>query len=98
MPFEGMAVVGYDNMKKKFVSIWIDNMGTGLMASQGTYDESTRTVTYDVEGPDVMTGKYEKMRSLEKLISKDKWVTEMYTVMPDGKDFKTMEITYTRVK
>src|SRR4029077_16128018 len=29
MQFKGMAVEGYDNAKKKFVSSWIDNMGTG---------------------------------------------------------------------
>ncbi len=98
MPFEGMSIVGYDNMKKKFVSIWIDNMGTGLMQSEGTYDKSTKTLTFDTMGPDVMTGKYEKMRSVEKIISKDKWIVEMYKAMPDGKDFKTMEITYTRTK
>jgi hypothetical protein len=98
MPFEGMSVVGYDNMKKKFVSNWIDNMGTGIMSGQGTYDKSTKTLNYEMMGPDVMSGKYEKMRSVEKLLSKDEWVAEMFRVLPDGKEIKSMEITYKRVK
>jgi hypothetical protein len=98
MPFEGMSIVGYDNMKKKFVSNWIDNMGTGILSGHGTYDESTKTFNYEMKGPDVMTGKYEKMRSIEKLLSKDEWVTEMFRVLPDGKEIKSMEITYKRAK
>jgi hypothetical protein len=49
-------------------------------------------------GPDVMSGKYEKMRSVEKTISKDEWVTEMFRTLPDGTESKTMEITYQRAK
>lgn len=98
MPFEGMSVVGYDNMKKRFVSNWIDNMGTGFMLGHGTYDAASKTFAYEMMGPDVMTGKYEKMRSVEKSISKDKWVTEMFRTLPDGKETKSMEITYTRSK
>src|SRR5262245_10930235 len=30
MPFEGSAVMGYDNLKKKYVGAWVDNMGTGI--------------------------------------------------------------------
>jgi hypothetical protein len=38
MQFKGMGVEGYDNVKKKFVGSWIDNMSTGIMMSEGTYD------------------------------------------------------------
>jgi len=31
MNFHGMSMDGYDNVKKKFVSGWVDNMGTGIM-------------------------------------------------------------------
>src|SRR5260221_2539195 len=49
MEFKGMAVEGYDNAKKKFVSSWIDNMGTGIMSLEGTYDPATETLTYYAE-------------------------------------------------
>jgi len=41
-PFEGIAVVGYDNYKKKYVTTWIDSMSTGIMMMEGTRDEATR--------------------------------------------------------
>ena len=49
MQFKGMAVEGYDNVKKKFVSSWIDNMGTGIQFSEGTYDPASKTFTYTSE-------------------------------------------------
>ena len=36
-------------MKKKFVGSWVDNMGTGIMFSEGTYDPATKTFTYTSE-------------------------------------------------
>ncbi len=43
MDFKGMAIEGYDNAKKKFVSSWIDNMSTMIMNSEGSYDSAAKT-------------------------------------------------------
>lgn len=97
-PFHGQAWEGYDNLKKKYFWVWIDSMGTGLMVAEGTYDEKTKTFTYMYEHPDLMTGKYTKGRSVERIIDQDHFVGEMYGTGPDGKEFKMMEISYARVK
>src|SRR5437667_4373571 len=47
--FKGMGLEGYDNVKKKFINSWIDNMGTGIQFSEGTYDPATKTLTYTSE-------------------------------------------------
>src|SRR5215470_4588351 len=57
---QGMAVEGYDNVKKKFVSSWIDNMGTAIMISEGTYDAGAKTLTYTAE-TEMMPGMKTKM-------------------------------------
>ncbi len=49
MQFKGMGVEGYDNVKQKFVASWIDNMGTGIQFSDGTYDPAAKTFTYTSE-------------------------------------------------
>ena len=49
MMFKGMGMEGYDNVKKKFVASWIDNMGTGIEFSEGTYDPATKSFTYTAE-------------------------------------------------
>jgi len=94
MEFKGMAVEGYDNAKKKFVSTWIDNMGTGIMHMEGTYDSATKTLTYTGEY-EMMPGTKTKMRQTIKLADKDHRLYEFYEDR-GGKEVKTMELTYAR--
>ena len=56
MPFEGIGTLAYDNSRKVYVSSWIDNMGTGMMYLEGTYDEATKTLTMKGKAVDVTTG------------------------------------------
>ena len=97
-PFEGRGYCGYDNIKKKYVSTWLDSGGTGIMHSEGTYDPATKTFTYSGEGPDVMAGKYTVGRMIEKQVDNDHWTMTGYNTGPDGKEFKCMEMTFTRAK
>jgi len=96
--FEGAGVTGYDNIKKKFVGFWIDNFGTGFVQSEGTLDPKTNTINYTLEAPDVMQGKYITSRSTERTIDDNSYVMVMYSKDPSGKEFKAMELRYTRVK
>ena len=98
-PFEGQGTIGFDNMKKKYVNTWMDNMSTAIMMAEGTYDAATKTYTYTGECPDMMSGKYQPSKTTEKMTDKDTWVAEMWsTDAKTGKLFKSMEITSTRMK
>ena len=35
-PFSGVGIDGYDNLRKKYVTTWIDTMGTGIFSMEGT--------------------------------------------------------------
>jgi hypothetical protein len=94
-PFKGIAIVGFDNVKQKYVSVWLDNMSTGMMMMEGTFDEATKKLTSWGEYLDPMMGK-SKMKSVMHEHSKDKRTFEMYRIMPNGQEMKEMEITYTR--
>jgi Protein of unknown function (DUF1579) len=94
--FKGMALEGYDNVKKKFVSSWIDNMGTGIMNSEGTYDPATKAFTYTGE-IEAIPGMKQKIREVVKLTDKDHMNLEWYEDR-GGQETKTMEIAYTRKK
>jgi hypothetical protein len=96
MPFEGFEISGYDNVKKKFFNVWIDNMGTGMMVSEGTYDEATKTLTYTGQMTEPM-GTDMNVREVITAPDKDHSTFEMYVDM-GGKEVKNMEIKYTRVK
>ncbi|MEC5172832.1 MULTISPECIES: DUF1579 domain-containing protein [Chryseobacterium] len=100
MPFEGISIVGYDNSKKKFVSSWIDNMGTGIMNMEGIWNASTKSIEFKGKMTDPSRpGKDCNVREIYTFVDDNTQKMEMYG--PDaktGKEFKTMEINYTRKK
>ena len=95
MPFEGIGITGYDNIKKVFVSTWIDNMGTGIMYSEGKWNEATKTVEFKGMGVDPVSGKELKIRQVMKIVDDNTETMEMFTTK-DGKEFKSMEIKMSR--
>lgn len=96
MPFEGRGIVGYDNAARKFYSSWIDNMGTGIMFTEGVYDDKTNTVVFRGEMIDPVTKKAVKIREVVLFRSDTEQLFEMYTTPAGGVEFKSMEIRMTR--
>jgi Protein of unknown function (DUF1579) len=96
MTFKGHAIEGYDNIKKKFVGSWIDNMGTGIQFSEGTYDPATKTFTYTSE-MEPMPGMKTQVREVLKVTDNNHMMLEWYENQ-GGQERKTMEIAYTRKK
>ena len=92
--FKGMGLEGYDNVKKKFVSSWIDNMGTGIEFSEGTYDPAAKTFTYTSE-LEPMPGMKTQVREVLKVADNNHMLLEWYE-NHGGTEKKTMEINYTR--
>jgi hypothetical protein len=95
-PFQGRGTTAYDNLKKIYVASWIDNMGTGIIASEGTYDASHKTFNYKMEMPDVVRGKYVASREVETQVDKDHFRLEFYGPGADGKEMKSMELDYSK--
>jgi len=97
--FEGVGILGYDNFKKKYTGMWVDNMTTAIMTSLGTCDDSGKVFTMTGTHDDVFTGKPDQsFRAITRILNNDKLMDEMYMTGPDGKEFKTIEIIYTRVQ
>jgi hypothetical protein len=94
LQFKGMSLEGYDNVKKKFVSSWIDNMGTGIQFSEGTYDPAAKTLTYTSE-LEPMPGTKTQVREVLKVADNNHMLLEWYE-NHGGQEKKTMEINYTR--
>lgn len=97
MPFEGFGLDAYDNGNKQFVSIWADNMGTGIIVMKGTLDEKTGSLVFTGEGYDPSIKKNMKYRSVSKWINDDKTVFEMYGEV-SGKEELMFTMEYTRIK
>jgi hypothetical protein len=97
MPFEGMSLDAFDNGKKEHTSIWVDNMGTGIMVSKGQYDEKSKTLKMTGLMYDPTVKKDLPMRDEISWDGNDRMIHKMFATM-DGKEFQNMEITLTRKK
>ena len=95
-PFEGLGLLGFDNLKQKFISVWLDNMGTLLMQGEGTYDAATRTITERGEYADPLTGgkTQKKFRNVWKFIGEKEMGFEMWETGEDGKETLALELAY----
>lgn len=96
MPMEGISITGYDNFQKKFNSMWIDSTGTGFYMSSGKLEGNVRIETG--EWDDITTGGKTHIKMVTKIVDDNKFIFEMYMSMPDNKEFKSMEVVYTRKK
>ena len=94
-PFTGIGVNGYDNHTKKYVSTWMDSMGTGIYYFEGTADAEQRTITQECDYDDPVKGPL-TWRSITRFVNDDTHEFEMYSIDESGKEEKMMEITYTR--
>lgn len=95
MPFEGFGMTGFDNVSRKYWGTWNDNMTTGVMSSTGTCERDR--CEFQASAYDPVTGKLMTTRMTSEHAA-DREVHAMYGPGPDGKEFKTMELVYTRRK
>lgn len=97
MPFEGMLIQGYDNLHGENFSIWIDSMSTWPSISHGKWNDEG---VLDLHGVmhDVMTPNGRPTRSTVTKGADGGGTMSMFDTLPDGGEFKVMELNYTRKK
>ena len=94
--FHGMSLMGYDNQKKQYNSLWVDDMSTAIFTSEGTADEGGKVITFHSKMDCPVTGeKGIPVKQVLRIVSADKHVFEMHDPR-NGEKSKKMEITYTR--
>jgi hypothetical protein len=97
-PFAGLGFAGYDNVKKKFTTTFLDNMSTSIMTNTGDVDPSGKVFTFSGEHFCPVEGKMFKNRDVLTIESPDKQRVEMFRLMPDGKEMKMFEMHLLRTK
>jgi hypothetical protein len=98
-PFNGRSTLAYDNHLKQFISTWIDNMGTGIMIMNGTWDSTSKTINFKGNMMDPMTKQNSTMRETYQILNDSTHVMQMFGPDPKtGKEMKSMEITFKRKK
>ena len=94
-PWTGHGMHGYDNTTGRHWSTWNDSMSTGIMLSDGTCD-AAGACTFTGSWNDPVTKGKVNSRMTTKWTSPTTEVFEMWVPGKDGKEFRMMEITYTK--
>ena len=94
-PFSGIGIDAYDNMSKKYVTAWMDSMGTGIFIMEGTASADGKTITLKGSHPEPGGGKMTH-RAVWKIVDSNTQTFDMYGAHHGQKETKMMEITYQR--
>jgi len=97
-PFHGIGFNGYDNAKKVYQSVWMDDMGTAMLSMEGHWDEGSDTFEETGSMNNFMTGEPVAIKGVMKKVDADHFTYDMWTAGPDGKMFQNLALTYTRAK
>ena len=91
-PFIGRTLMGYDNIKETFNSVWISDMQTSIMTCEGKGETGNKVITLEGKSSCPGTGRTDvAIKTVFRVISPDSYAFEMFN---EGN--KSMEITYTR--
>ena len=92
-PFEGIGIDGFDRLKQKYVTLWMDNKGTTIMQFEGEVQGNARTLRSELVGPE---GQRSTMKWVTTIVGQDEHKSEGYEAQAGGEFRKTMEIVFTR--
>jgi len=93
-PFNGIGVMGYDNQSEKYVSTWVDSMGTGIYFFKGTASRDGKTISLESLFEDPIKGPG-TWRLVTRIVDENTEVGEMHMTYESGLEEKC-ETTYTR--
>lgn len=91
----GLGTTGYDPVKKKYVSTWVDSMSPNLLVTEGTFDKSGKVLTMTGMGPGP-DGTPIEHRVITTIKNKDTHVMVMSADNPKGRAQPKLTITYKR--
>ena len=94
-PFSGVGIDGYDNLRKKYVTVWIDTFGTGIFSMEGNASPDGKTIT--LNGSHEMPGGGQMShRAVWTVLDNNTFTFVMFGTHPGQDEHKVMEISYTR--
>lgn len=94
-PFSGIGIDAYDNLRKKYVTAWMDTMGTGIFMMEGTASADGKTIRLKGQHAEPGGG-HMTHRAIWKIVDSNTQTFDMYGAHHGGKEMKMLEITYTR--
>jgi len=90
-PFTGINLLGYDNHTRKYQSVWIDSMSTGIYFFEGLASPDGRTITQESNYDDPVKGP-SLWRTVTRIKDDNTVEFAMFLTPKGGKEEKMMEM------
>ncbi len=91
-PFTGQTLMGYDNIKETFNTVWVSDVQTSILTCEGKGEIGNKVITLEGISGCPGTGRKDvPIKTVFRVISPEKYVFEMF-----NDSVQSMEITYTR--
>jgi Protein of unknown function (DUF1579) len=91
-PFTGRRLMGFDNIKQTYNTVWVSDMQTSILTNEGKSEHGNKVITLEGKSNCPASGQKDiPIKTVFRVISPDKYVFEMF-----NDSAKKMEITYTR--
>lgn len=98
-PVEGIGILGYDRVAKRYQFVWMDTYNTGLWSWQGTAAADGKSLGGTFTGSCPVTNKTGcQADHVFQLIGPDEQVLQTHEKTADGKRFQAMRVTYKRTR
>jgi hypothetical protein len=94
MPFEGMGFTGFDNVRRKYIGVWMDTFGTGLMHSISTGNPTDQRIDFTCEAIEP-SGDKRIFEAIVRINGHEKHSYEMWTKGDKGM-YRVMLVEYER--
>jgi hypothetical protein len=95
MPFEGMAIEGYNNGEGHYESVWLDNFGTILLFFTGSCSDDGKHREMTTKFADVVAGGTVDYRTEYQWTDSDHFTYSAFMNRGDG-EFRNARIEYER--
>jgi hypothetical protein len=97
--FEARDVVGYDNLRGEYQSLWVDNEATGFTLATGRYDKRQNALILEGTQDNLEKKvKDEPFRFIYRFGDEKSMTIEVHVPGPDGKMFRRVEVKATRIR
>lgn len=99
MPVKSFSIIGFDNYKKKYVSVAVDSMTTSMLTAMGNKDMTGRNLIMYGKMDEPMSGELEKtVKYILRIVDDNKHVVEIHDLGIGEKNTKVIEMIFTRKK
>jgi len=95
LEFQSVSYLGYDNVTRRWWSLWMDTLSTAPVFTTGGEDPEAKVLVLTGEYADPLTGGTRPVRTVIRFVDYDTERFEWWETR-DGEEVKTMDVLYQR--